>query len=68
MKALYWNISSCLTKLNLKADAILAADEGLKLDISELEKAKGHYRRAQAYLQYINRDNSDIKLGFLELK
>ena len=30
--------------------------------------SKGHYKKAQAYLQYINRDEQDIKLGFYELK
>lgn len=29
--ALYLNITSCLTKLNKKDDAILSAEEGLKM-------------------------------------
>lgn len=29
---------------------------------------KAHYRKAQAYLKYVNRDINDIKLGILELK
>ena len=32
------------------------------------EISKAHYKKAQAYLQYINRANEEIKLGFLELK
>ena len=67
MKALYYNISSCLAKINQKNDAIFAAEEGLNIgDASKC--AKGHYRKAQAYLGYINRTTEDIKLGFLELK
>ena len=31
------------------------------------ETAKGYFKKAQAYLQYINRDGSDIKLGFYYL-
>ena len=31
------------------------------------KNAKIHYKKAQAYLQYINRESSDIKLGFYYL-
>lgn len=61
--ALYLNICSCLTKLNKKEDAIHSADEALKIN----ETAKGYYKKAQAYLQYINKESSDIKLGFYYL-
>lgn len=61
--ALYLNICSCLTKTNKKEDAIHSADEALKIK----ETAKAYYKKAQAYLQYINKDPSDIKLGFLYL-
>ncbi len=49
--ALYLNICSSLTKINKKEDAIHSADEALKLR----ETAKGYYKKAQAYLQFINR-------------
>lgn len=29
---------------------------------------KAHYKKAQVYLKYVNRDANDIKLGLLELK
>lgn len=59
--ALYLNISSCLTKINKKDDAIYSAEEALKIR----KTTKGHYRKAQAYLKYVNRDSNDIKLGIL---
>jgi hypothetical protein len=31
------------------------------------ETAKGYYKKAQAYLQFINKEGSDIKLGFYYL-
>lgn len=46
------NISNCLSKLNRKDEALMSADEALKVKNS----VKGHYRKAQAYLQHINRD------------
>lgn len=63
MSAFYLNICSCLTKLNKKEDAIRSADEALQINST----AKAHYKKAQAYLQFINKDNTDIKLGFYEL-
>jgi hypothetical protein len=63
MVALYLNICSCLTKANKKEDAIHSAEEALQLK----ETAKGYYKKAQAYLQFINREDSDIKLGFYYL-
>lgn len=44
--ALYLNISSCLTKKNKKEEAIFSAEEALKIE----DTAKGHYKRAIAYL------------------
>jgi hypothetical protein len=61
--ALYLNICSCLTKLNKKEDAIHSADEALKIK----ETAKAYYKKAQAYLQFINKETPDIKLGFYYL-
>jgi hypothetical protein len=61
---LYLNICSCLTKQNKKEEALFSADESLKVK----RTTKGHYRKAQAYLKYVNREASDIKLGLLELK
>lgn len=63
MIALYLNICSCLTKTNKKEDALHSADEALKIK----ETAKGYYKKAQIYLQYINREGADIKLGFYYL-
>ena len=62
MNSIYLNICSCLTKLNCKEDAIYAADQALEIDQTN---PKAHYRKAQAYLKYINRSADDIKLGFL---
>lgn len=64
MNAIYLNICHCLTKLNRKEEAIHSADLALKIQ----KTAKGYYKKAQAYLQYINRDETDYKLGLLELK
>jgi tetratricopeptide (TPR) repeat protein len=44
--ALYLNISSCLAKKNKKEEAIFSAEEALKIE----DTAKGHYKRAIAYL------------------
>ena len=63
MIALYLNISSCLTKMNKKEDAIHSADEALKIK----ETAKAFYKKAHAYLKFINRETPDIKLGFYYL-
>ena len=41
----------------------MSVNEAMKIE----ETAKGHYKKAQAYLQYINRSIPDIKLGFYEL-
>jgi hypothetical protein len=49
--------------MNKKEDAIHSADEALKLR----ETAKGYYKKAQAYLQFINKETQDIKLGFYYL-
>ena len=64
MVALYLNICACLIKLQRKEDAIFSADEALKIEASP----KAHYKKAQAYLQSINRDRDDIRLAILELK
>ena len=62
--ALYLNICSALTKMNKKQEAIHSSEEALKLNESN---PKIYYKKAQAYLQYINRGTSDIKLGFYYL-
>ena len=61
--AIHLNICSTLTKLNRKNDAIHSADEALKIK----ETAKAYYKKAQSYIQFINRDSEDIKLGFYYL-
>lgn len=61
--AIYLNICSTLTKINRKNDAIHSADEALKIK----ETAKAYYKKAQSYIQFINRDSEDIKLGFYYL-
>lgn len=57
------NICSCLTKMNKKEDALHSVNEGMKIK----ETAKGNYKKAQVYLQYINKDCNDVKLGLLYL-
>ena len=61
--AIYLNICSTLTKLNRKNDGIHSADEALKIKVT----AKAYYKKAQSYIQFINRDSEDIKLGFYYL-
>lgn len=58
------NICSALTKMNKKDEALHSSEEALKINNNN---AKIYYKKAQAFLQYINRDSSDIKLGFYYL-
>lgn len=64
LNAIYLNICHCLTKLNRKEQALYSADLALKIQ----KTAKGYYKKAQVYLQFINRDETDFKLGLLQLK
>lgn len=50
--------------MNKKDEAIHSAEEAYKINDSN---PKIYYKKAQAYLQYINRDSSDVKLGFYYL-
>ena len=50
--------------MNKKDEAIHSSDEAFKINENN---PKIFYKKAQAYLQYINRQTPDIKLGFYYL-
>ena len=60
LSKLYLNICLCLTKLNRKEEAIAATEEVIRM---EPDNAKAYYRKGQAYVQYINREETDVKEG-----
>lgn len=50
--------------MNKKDEAVHASEEALKINE---DNPKIYYKKAQAYLQYINRESKDIKVGFYYL-
>ena len=50
--------------MNKRDEAVHASEEALKINENN---PKIYYKKAQAYLQYINRESNDIKVGFYYL-